>query len=144
MDGTVGPSGKFMKSSGSSVCIVLCLIVTSLSLNFFTKPAACSLRYAAGEMHANACDCCSRDNSLEGGCHNVLGKSPGMCCRRGMCRITNPGVIPSHVRGSATIDLQLSTFAHLPPTTVRPFREHKLNPVSFLLGEEKDHPPEAS
>jgi hypothetical protein len=61
-----------------------------------------------------------------------------------MCHITKPGVVPSNVKGSTTIDLQLSAFACLPPTNARSFREYKLNPALFLLGEEKEQPPEAS
>jgi hypothetical protein len=133
-----------MTGSKSSVSIVFCLIVTALSLNFFTKPAACPLRYADGEMHANVCDCCARYHDMEGHCHSVFGKAPGICCARGMCHITKPGVEPSHVKGSSTIDLQLSTFAYVPPTDVWPLRPYNLKHALLLLGEEKERPPEAS
>jgi hypothetical protein len=128
----------------SSACIVFLLILTFLSLNFFTKPAACPMNYAGVGMDANVCACCAGCNHMRGSRHSVRGKFPGMCCHCGMCHITNPGIVRSGAKAGATIYLQLRTVACLPAPGAQSFRDYKTNPALVLLGQEKDRPPEVS
>jgi hypothetical protein len=144
MDIKISPARKLTKRSKISACIAFLLIMTSLSLNFFTKPSSCPMGYADGGMGMRVCNCCSSSNHMGGCCHGVRGTFSGMCCHRGMCHITNRGVVPSRANLRATIYLQLRAVACLPPFITRPFTEYKTNPILFLLGEEKDRPPEAS
>jgi hypothetical protein len=144
MDVKIRPARKLTKRSKISACIAFLLIMTSLSLNFFTKPASCPMEDADGGMGLRVCDCCAVHHHMQGHCHSVVSdKSPGMSCHCGMCHITNRCSIPSHANDRATIYLQLRAVACLPPFITRPFTEYKTNPALFLLGEEKDRPPVA-
>lgn len=137
------PAGRLKRSPVSSVCVVFILIVTSLSLNFFTKPMACPMKYADGQMDGTFCACCCRNHSMHRD-KSQRGRATGMSCRCGMCHITNRGVVSSRAKGGSTIYLKLSNVVCLLQFDARPFRQYKASPALFLLPGEKDRPPEVS
>jgi len=115
-----------------------------LSLNFFTKPAACPTKYAGKGMAMEGCECCYMHRHISGPDGKMPGKSPEMCCHCGMCHITSGTAVPSGADGVATVYLQLRTVSFLPRFSPRHFMENRTDPVFFLLGREKDRPPETS
>lgn len=137
-----GPFIKLKKGPKSAICVAFLLMLTTLSLNFFAKPAACPM-YAGGVMATQGCECCAMHRGIAGDDGKTPGRFPKMCCRCGMCHVTAGGVLASGPYG-ARIYLQLQTVSFVPRFSPRHLAEYSTDSVFFLLGREKDRPPEAS
>ena len=127
----------------NSMFVVPFLMVALLSLNFSIRQPSCPMGCAVGGKVMDACSCTSECRQCHGHHPLITGRLPAMCCDSGVCHIDNLTVSSLSGNGGMTY-LYSRIFAYIPPFPPKPFREFKTASSLFLLGVQKDRPPEAS
>jgi hypothetical protein len=137
----MGPEFTVNKKMTSIICV---LIALSLSLPFFSQPAACPMKYDIGGEDMTACACCTRYRHTLEHRPGASQKSSQLGCHCRMCHITGHGAVPPRASGRTTLYLEQRALTCLSLLVARRLNEYKTSPALFLLFDEKDHPPEVS